>query len=77
MHSRPFLKDFKEICVTAGYQVYRTLEKEKEYLTIAGCWVHMRRRFELLWEVIPKEARKGTISHIAMKQIQAIYRENT
>ena len=35
----------------------------------------MRRRFEQAWEVIPKEARKGTISYMTMKQIQAIYRE--
>lgn len=74
-HPREFLKEFKGICVTDGYQVYHTLEKEKEDLTIAGCWGHMRRRFEQAWEVIPKEARKGTISYMAMKQIQAIYRE--
>ena len=74
-HPREFLKAFKGICVTDGYQVYHTLEKEKEDLTIAGCWVHMRRRFEQALEVIPKEARKGTISYMAMKQIQAIYRE--
>lgn len=74
-HPREFLKEFKGICVTDGHQVYHTLEKEKEDLTIAGCWVHMRRRFEQAWEVIPKEARKGTISYMAMKQIQAIYRE--
>lgn len=74
-HPREFLKDFKGICVTDGYQVYHTLEKEKEDLTIAGCWVHMRRRFEHAQEVIPKEARKGTVSYMAMKQIQAIYRE--
>lgn len=74
-HPREFLKEFKGICVTDGYQVYHTLEKEEEDLTIAGCWVHMRRRFEQAWEVIPKEARKGTISYMAMKQIQAIYRE--
>lgn len=74
-HPREFLKDFKGICVTDGYQVYHTLEKEKEDLTIAGCWVHMRRRFEQAQEVIPKNARKGTVSYMAMKQIQAIYRE--
>ena len=35
----------------------------------------MRRRFEQAQEVIPKNARKGTVSYMAMKQIQAIYRE--
>ena len=74
-HPREFLKDFSGICVTDGYQVYHTLEKEKENLTIAGCWVHMRRRFEQALQVIPKGSQKGTVSYIAMKQIQAIYRE--
>lgn len=39
-HPREFLKDYTGICVTDGYQVYHTLEKEKEDLKIAGCWVH-------------------------------------
>ena len=44
--SRPqkFLKDYSGICVTDGYQVYHTLEKEKEDLMIAECWVHCRRK---------------------------------
>lgn len=36
-HPREFLKGFDGICVTDGYQVYHTLEKELEELTIAGC----------------------------------------
>ena len=74
-HPRQFLKGFSGICLTDGYQVYHTLEKEKEDLTIAGCWVHMRRRFNDALELIPKSARKGTVAYISMKQIQAIYRE--
>lgn len=74
-HPRNFLKEYSGICVTDGYQVYHTLEKEKEDLIIAGCWVHMRRRFEESLEVIPKAARIGTMSYLVMKQIQAIYRE--
>ena len=74
-HPREFLKDFHGVCVTDGYQVYHTLDKEREDLTIAGCWVHCRRRFNEAQEVIPKEARKGTMSYLVMKQIQAIYRE--
>ena len=31
-HPRAFLKDYSGICVTDGYQVYHTLEKEKEDL---------------------------------------------
>jgi transposase len=74
-HPRTFLKDYAGICVTDGYQVYHTIEKEMEDLTIAGCWCHCRRRFDEAQNVIPKEARKGTMSYLVMKQIQAIYRE--
>lgn len=74
-HPRSFLKDYSGICVTDGYQVYHTLEKEKEDLTIAGCWVHCRRKFHDALEVIPKEYREESILHLLMKQIQAIYRE--
>ena len=74
-HPRKFLKDFKGICVTDGYQVYHTLEKEREDLKIAGCWVHCRRRFYDALETIPKQGRKGTIGYLVVKQIQAIYRE--
>lgn len=36
-HPREFLRDFKGICVTDGYQVYHTIENEREDLKIAGC----------------------------------------
>jgi transposase len=74
-HPREFLKDFKGVCVTDGYQVYHTLEDELQDLTIAGCWVHCRRRFSDAQEIISEKARRGTLSYLVMKQIQAIYRE--
>lgn len=74
-HPREFLKDYSGICVTDGYQVYHTVEKELEDLTIAGCWVHGRRRFDEALAIIPKEARKESVAYLVMKQIQAIYRE--
>lgn len=74
-HPRNFLKDYTGICVTDGYQVYHTLEKEREDLRIAGCWVHCRRRFYDALEVIPKAHQKESILHLFIKQIQAIYRE--
>lgn len=74
-HPREFLKNYSGICVTDGYQVYHTLEKEKEDLTIAGCWVHGRRRFDEALKVIPKESRSKSNAYLVMKQIQAIYRE--
>ena len=74
-HPREFLKDYSGICVTDGYQVYHTLEKEKEDLTIAGCWVHGRRKFEEVLATIPAEGKKESVAYLVMKQIQAIYRE--
>ncbi len=74
-HPREFLKDYSGICVTDGYQVYHTLEKEREDLTIAGCWVHARRRFDEALTVMPKECRKESVAYLIMQQIQAIYRE--
>ena len=74
-HPREFLKNYAGICVTDGYQVYHTLDKEREDLTIAGCWVHGRRRINDALEVIPKEHRKESAAYLIMKQLQAIYRE--
>ena len=74
-HPREFLKGYDGICVTDGYQVYHTLEKEMEELTIAGCWVHCRRRFDDALKLIPKSYQKESNAFLLMKQIQAIYRE--
>lgn len=74
-HPREFLKGYDGICVTDGYQVYHTLEKELEELIIAGCWVHCRRRFDEALKLIPKSYQKESNAFLLMKQIQAIYRE--
>ena len=74
-HPRAFLKDFHGICVTDGYQVYHTIEKEREDLKIAGCWTHARRRFDEALKALSKEQQKKSLAYLALKQIQAIYRE--
>ena len=51
------------------------LEKEREDLTIAGCWVHCRRRFDEALNIIPKAHRKESVLYRIMNQIRAIYRE--
>lgn len=58
-HPKEFLKDYSGICVTDGYQVYHKMEKEREDLRIAGCWVHARRRFDEAMNVLPKEQQKN------------------
>lgn len=62
--------------MTDGYQVYHTLEKELEELTIAGCWVHCRHRFDEALKLINKSHQKESEVFLLMKQIQAIYRED-
>ena len=43
---RRFLSEFKGILITDGYQAYHKLEKENpESFTVAGCWVHAKRKF--------------------------------
>ena len=74
-HPREFLKDFRGVCVTDGYQVYHTIENEREDLKIAGCWSHARRRFDEAVKALPKTKRKDSLAYLALSMIQAIYRE--
>ena len=74
-HPREFLKDFSGICVTDGYQVYHTIENEREDLKIAGCWSHARRRFNEAVKALPKARQKESRAYLALTMIQAVYRE--
>lgn len=62
-------------CVTDGYQGYHTIEKEHEDLMIAGCLAHARHRFDEAVKALPKDKKKSSLAYLALKQIQAIYRE--
>lgn len=73
-HPREFLKKYSGTVVTDGYQVYHTLEKEREDLKIAGCWSHARRRFANVVKAVGKDKAKGTLAYDALKQIAAIYK---
>ena len=66
-HPREFLKDYSGTVVTDGYQVYHTLENEREDLKIAGCWSHARRRFANVVKSLGKEKSKGTPAYDALK----------
>lgn len=50
------------------------MEKEREDLKIAGCWAHVR-RFDEAQKALPKSTRSNSLAYPALKQIQAIYRE--
>ncbi|WP_278246389.1 IS66 family transposase [Lacrimispora indolis] len=60
---REFLKGYKGTCVTDGYQVYHTLENERENLEIAGCWSRTRRRFADTVKSLSKEKAKDTFAY--------------
>lgn len=72
-HPERFLKNYKGICVTDGYQVYHKLGEKKEGLTIAGCWAHARRRYDEAVKALPSKSRKSSIAWQALEQIQMIY----
>ena len=75
-HPREFLKEFRGVCVTDGYQAaYHTIENEREDLKIAGCWAHTRRRFDEAVKALPKERRKESLAYLALSMIRAISRE--
>lgn len=73
-HPREFLKDYSGTVVTDGYQVYHTLEKERDDLKIAGCWSHARRHFSNVTKTLGKDKSKGTLANDALKQIAFIYK---
>jgi len=73
-HPREFLKGYSGTVVTDGYQVYHSLEKEREDLKIAGCWSHARRHFADVTKALGKEKAKGTLAEEALKRIAAIYK---
>lgn len=74
-HPREFLKGFHGVCVTDGYEVYHKIGKEREDLVIAGCWAHARRRFDEAVKALPKQVREESVAYLALKMIQAVYRE--
>lgn len=42
-HPDEFLAGYAGTLVTDGYQVYHSLEKKRDGLKVAGCWVHAKR----------------------------------
>ena len=73
-HPREFLKDYKGILMTDGYQVYHTLEKEcPDNLNVAGCWAHCKRKFAEIVKAAGTKIKTGTIAAEANERIAAIY----
>ena len=71
-HPAEFLGDqFEGYFTCNGYQVYHSLP---EKITVAGCMVHARRRFEVLKKDFTKEQLKETTAYQAMARIGMLYK---
>lgn len=66
------------VCVTDGYEVYHSIAKEWENLTIARCWSHARRGFADVVKAAGKEKRSVqesiSYSYKALQIIQTMFR---
>lgn len=68
-----FLKDFHGILVSDGYQVYHTMDDERDDITIAGCWAHARRKFAEIVKALGKKGAKGSVAKEALRMIDTFY----
>lgn len=71
-HPREFLKEFHGICVTDGYQVYHTIDNERDDFMVAGCWAHAKRRFANVVKTLGR-ASSGTFAQSALGLIDSMY----
>ena len=71
-HPREFLRDFSGIVITDGYQVYHKLGRERQDLTVAGCWVHARRPFAEFIKAVDEETASKTASRQTYDMITEI-----
>lgn len=70
---REFLKGYKGVLLTDGYQVYHTLKKENpDTLKVAGCWVHAKRKFAEIIKGVGEKKAVGTIAYEGNQRIATI-----
>ena len=69
-HPKRFLKDFKGLLHTDGYQAYHNLPPD---ITVIGCWAHVRRKFEDILKKIPEAGRSGTNAETGVAYINALF----
>ena len=72
-HPEEFLKDYSGILVTDGYQVYHSLEKKRDNLTVAGCWIHAKRGFSEIVKAFGPDKPDLVIAVNAADRISEIF----
>ena len=72
-----YLKEYKGILVTDGYESYHTLARRRpDDLKVAGCWAHLKRRFAEIVKAIKKSEAVSPTQQLAVeavKKIELIY----
>ncbi|CCO07641.1 transposase (fragment) [Desulforamulus hydrothermalis Lam5 = DSM 18033] len=68
-HPQQFLKGFRGFLHTDGYAAYHTLPE----VTVVGCWVHMRRKFEDALKAIPDSERAVSSASDAVRRIGLLF----
>jgi len=71
---KEFLKGYKGILMTDGFQVYHTASRERpDELKVAGCWAHAKRRYADQVKALGAGNANGTIADEGNKRISAIF----
>lgn len=68
-----FLDGYSGVLVTDGYQVYQSLERKRDDLKVAGCWVHAKRKFAELVKAVGGKDVSDVTAVKAAKQISEIF----
>ena len=71
-----YLKGYKGVLITDGYQPYHTLSKKEESIRVAGCWAHARRKYAEIIKTVKKGAHLSPVQEVAaeaVKRIDAMY----
>lgn len=71
-HPKEFLRNYSGILVTNGYQVYHSLEKQKDDLKIADWWVHAKRKYAEHVKAIGIPELEGTVAAQGVKLISKL-----
>lgn len=72
-HPKEFLRNYSGILVTDGYQVYHSLEKQKDDLKVAGCWVHAKRKYAELVKATGIPELEGTVAAQGVALISELF----
>lgn len=72
-HPQKFLERFRGVLVTDGFEAYHKLARLRpKELTVAGCWVHMNRKFKDALKGLGKSGEKTAAGSIAQEAVDRI-----